>query len=131
MSSTSETTPAPPAEDGPAQEVTPQQERTLKMLGLWEATRAGLQVRLEDDEDGELSASFFNTAVRFLEASGISAQTAIEAKDALEALRMAELVQSIVDLDKPDDPQPSPKKAGKGTTEVVPLNTPFTPRPLR
>ena len=127
---------APPAtsEEGPAQKVTPQQERTLKMLGLWEATRAGLQARLEDDDAGELTASFFGATVRFLEASGISALTVIEAKDALEQLKMAELVVSIEQAteDAVDAASPAPPGAEpEASTEGTPLSAPFTPRPPR
>ena len=123
-------------EDAPREKVTPEQDRTVKMLGLWEAARAGLQARLEGDlEDKELTASFYDTAVGFLRDSGITAQTALEAKDNLEALRQAEIVASIVAITEDNDdytpPSPEKTKPGEGTAEVVPLNAPFTPRPPR
>ncbi len=128
--------PTPEEEEEAPPKVAPQDARTLKMLDLWEAARAGLQARLEDDvEEGELTASFYDTAVGFLRDSGISARTIIEAKDALEDIRMREIVQSIKEIteDAGQDEAPLPTKANgkKVPAEVVPLNAPFTPRPPR
>ncbi len=121
-----EDTAAPP-------EVTPEARRLL-MLGLWSATLEGLKARLEGDEAGALTASFYDTVVGFLRDSGINTDTVTEAKEGLEDLKMAALVQSIKDVTDDTEPEYTPPKAPVKTSEsaeVVPLNRPFEPRPPR
>ena len=115
-------------------EVTPEARR-LAMLGLWSATLEGLKARLEGDEADQLTASFFDTCVGFLRDSGISADTVAEAKEGLEDLKMAALVQSIVDVQEDTEPAYTPPKAPvkalESATVVAPLNRPFETHPPR
>ena len=110
--------------------VTPE-DRRLQMLDLWSATLEGLKARLEGDEAGALTASFYDTVVGFLRDSGINADTVTEAKDAITDMH-ADLIQQIkevtADQGEPEVPQ-APAKAVQA--EVVPLNRPFEPRPPR
>ena len=119
-----ENTTAPP-------EVTPEARR-LAMLGLWSATLEGLKARVEGDEAGALSASFFDTCVAFLRDSGINADSVAEAKEGLEDLKMAALVQSIVDLQEDaEDEYPLPTAPEKPALAVAPLERPFETLPPR
>jgi len=112
--------------------------RRLQMLDLWGATLEGLKARLEGDDAANLTASFFDTCVGFLRDNGITAETAAEAKEAMEDLKMAALVQSIVDLDDDADaddagitPPKAPAKTESAQAVVAPLERPFdlrTPR---
>ena len=130
-------TPATP--EGAPQEATPK-ARKVQMLDLWGVTLEALKARLEGDGAGELTASFYDTVVDFLRDSGINADTVTETKEGLEDLKMAALVQSIVDVtedtDAAEDDHTPPKapveKASTvKTSKVVPLHQPFTPRPPR
>ena len=113
-------------------ELTPEARRLL-MLGLWSATLEGLKARLEGDEAGALTASFYDTVVGFLRDSGISADTVAEAKDALTDMH-TDLIQQIKEVTadqgvEPEVPQAPAKPIVQA--EVVPLNRPFETRPPR
>ena len=113
--------------------VTPEARR-LQMLDLWSATLEGLKARLEGDEAGALTASFYDTVVGFLRDSGINAETVTESKGALDGLS-ADLVQQIAEIKAEQDADdgyrpPAPEKTPEPAV-VVPLNRPFEPRPPR
>ncbi len=123
-------------EDTAPPEVTPEARR-LAMLGLWSATLEGLKARLEGDETGALTASFYDTVVGFLRDSGINADSVAEAKEAMADLRMAELVQSIKDVTEDAEDGDAhrygapPEKTTKDDVPVAPLNRVFEVKPPR
>ena len=125
MTDTLEDTTAPP-------EVTPE-DRRLQMLDLWSATLEGLKARLEGDEAGALTASFYDTVVGFLRDSGINADTVTEAKDAMTDLHedIARQVAEVMAEDAGPTPPPPVKAKPVAQAEVVPLHRPFETRPPR
>ena len=114
-------------------ELTPE-DRRLLMLGLWSATLEGLKARLEGEDAKDLTASFYDTVVGFLRDSGINADSVAEAKEGLEDLKMAALVQSIKDVTEDGDApryEAPPEKATEDAVPVAPLSRPFETRTPR
>ncbi len=119
-------------EEGTPPGLTPEDRRML-MLGLWSATLEGLKARLEGDEAGALTASFYDTVVGFLRDSGINADTVTEAKDAMTDLHedIARQVAEVMAEDANPAPPPPVKTKPVVQAEVAPLHRPFEPRPPR
>ena len=99
------------------------------MLHLWGETLEVFRARLKADKKGQLSASYMQTITAFLAQSGISAETAEEAKEAVEDLATAQLLRDIKEATK--DAEPAPRAATSTPVEPTgaPLDRPFAPRP--
>ena len=99
------------------------------MLDLWGETLEVFRARLKSDKKGQLSASYMQTITAFLAQSGISAETAEEAKEAVEDLATAQLLRDIEEATK--DAEPAPRAATSTPAEPTgaPLDRPFDPRP--
>ena len=104
-------------------------ERRDLMLDLWGETLAVFRARLKADKGGQLSASYMATVTAFLAQSGISAETADEAKEAIEDLATAQLLRDIEEATK-DTAPPASTPTSKATAGA-PLDRPFEPRPPR
>ena len=104
--------------------------RREAMLGLWGETLEVFRARLKADKKGQLSASYMQTVTAFLAQSGISAETADEAKEALDDLATAALIREIELASQAIDQVPRVSSSKPTTaTAGAPLDQPFAPRP--
>ena len=106
-------------------------ERRDLMLELWGETLGVFRARLKADKKGQLSASYMQTITAFLAQSGISAETADEAKEAVEDLATAQLLRDIEAATKDTARAPKTTESAPVKPTGSPLDQPFEPRTPR